>query len=246
MTYCVAVKVKAGLVFLSDSRTNAGVDDISTTRKMSVFTKSNDRSLVLLSAGNLAITQSVKTILKTRKNKFFWAAKSLYEIAEIIGECIREVNRRDGEALKKNGLEFSCSFILGGQIPGEDIRLFKIYSAGNFIEADEESLYFQIGESKYGKPILDRVLDSNMTTEAAAKCLLLSMDSTIRSNVSVGMPLELLEYKIRSEKTINYKLVKDGDEEYERIKNVWNAYLKNGFKKLANFSWDKTLNFLKE
>jgi len=243
MTYCVAVKVKSGLVFLSDSRTNAGVDDISTTRKMSIFSKPGDRSLIVLSAGNLAITQSVKTKLKSQKNKTIWNVKSLYEVAEIIGECIRDVYKRDGDALKKAGLEFSCSFILGGRISGEQTRLFKIYSAGNFIEADKESLYFQIGESKYGKPILDRVLHSNISTEAAAKCLLLSMDSTIRSNVSVGMPLELLKYQTDLQEPLSYKLVRDDDREFRKLKTFWNEHLEEGFKKVENISWDQTLNY---
>ena len=238
MTYCVAAKISEGLVFLSDSRTNAGVDDISITKKMTIYKKKNDRTIFILCAGNLAITQSVKTLLIDSKGKRFWEASSLYTVAEVVGNCIREVRKRDGKHLSQAGLDFNCSFIVGGHILGEEPRLFKIYSAGNFIESDEDSLYFQIGESKYGKPILDRVLTNDISLEAAAKCMLLSMDSTIRSNISVGLPLDMCLYEKESPNSFKHKHLNKKDKCYEKLKSIWSTHLKEGFNKLENIEWD--------
>ena len=160
MTYCVGMQLDDGLVFLSDSRTNAGVDHISTFRKMTVFEHPGERLMVLLSAGNLAVTQAVRQIVCENVGPHVdsvWNAKTLFEAVRVVGEAVREVQRRDGQALKEAGIEFNCSFIFGGQIRGERMRLFHVYSAGNFIEATPENPYFQIGEAKYGKPIVDRV-----------------------------------------------------------------------------------------
>jgi putative proteasome-type protease len=199
MTYCVAMRLNAGLVFLSDSRTNAGVDHVSTFRKMSVFENPGERMLVMMTAGNLSISQSIKQIISERTSadgKSIWTVTSMYEAAQIVGDAIRSVHERDAGALEKFGIDFNVGIIFGGQIKGEHCRLFQIYSAGNFIEASDENRYFQIGESKYGKPIIDRVfVGSEVTLDQAAKCALLSMDSTLRSNLSVGMPLDLLVYE---------------------------------------------------
>ena len=166
MTYCVGIKLKAGLVFLSDSRTNAGLDQISTFRKMIVYEKPGDRFMVLLSAGNLSISQSVREILQVEQLKdtpesepiTIWNAKSMFDAVRVLGAAIRRVHERDAAALKASGVDFNVSLIFGGQIAGEGMRLFQVYSPGNFIEATAETPYFQIGESKYGKPVLDRVL----------------------------------------------------------------------------------------
>ncbi len=143
MTYCIAAKLNSGLVFLSDSRTNAGVDDISLARKMIIFKRENEKLFVLLCAGNLAVTQSVKALLTdTKASKQLSSVTSMYQVAEIVGNCIRAVKKRDGQALDREGVEFNCSFLLGGKMLDEKVRLFKLYSAGNFIEAEGNSLYF--------------------------------------------------------------------------------------------------------
>ena len=195
MTYCVGMLLDAGLVCLSDSRTNAGVDHINTFRKMNLFERPGERVLVLMSAGNLALTQTLVSLLRERlatDGPNLYTVTNMFEAARHVGDCLREVHARDGEALKEFGIEFNASLILGGQILGEEPRLFQIYAAGNFIEATRDTPYFQIGEAKYGKPIIDRVIRPETTLDEAAKCALISMDSTIRSNLSVGLPLDLL------------------------------------------------------
>lgn len=179
MTYCVALRLDAGLVFLSDSRTNAGVDHIGTFRKMTVFETPGDRMLVLMTAGNLSISQSVRQIISehtTAGGKNIWTASSMFEAAQIVGDAIRTVRDREAAALEQSGIDFNVSMIFGGQIKGERCRLFQMYSAGNFIESHDENTYFQIGESKYGKPIIDRVITTGTPLDEAAKCALISMD----------------------------------------------------------------------
>jgi len=203
MTYCVAIRLDAGLVFLSDSRTNAGLDHIASFRKMMIYEKPGERFMVLLSGGNLSISQSVREILQVEQLKeseesepiTIWNARSMFDAARVLGQAVRHVYDRDAEALKFAGVEFNVSLIFGGQIRGESMRLFHVYSAGNFIEATAETPYFQIGESKYGKPVLDRVLIPETPLAEAAKCALVSMDSTLKSNLSVGLPLDLLVYR---------------------------------------------------
>ena len=176
MTYCVAVKLNAGLVFLADSRTNAGLDQISSFRKMMVYEKTGDRFMVLLSAGNLSISQSVREILQTQQMRdeqsgevlTIWNVTSMFDAARVLGAAVRHVYDRDGVALKRAGVDFNVSMVFGGQIKGEGLRLFQVYAAGNFIEATYETPYFQIGESKYGKPVLDRVITADTPLDEAA------------------------------------------------------------------------------
>ena len=198
MTYCVALCLEKGMVFLSDTRTNAGVDAIGTFRKMVIFEKDKNRLFTMMSSGNLAITQSVKEML-IQGQKFdginLWNAKNSYDAALVVGKAIREVKARDEAALNSSNIDFNCNFIFGGQIKGEKHRLFNIYSAGNFVESTPETCYFQIGEAKYGKPILDRVINYQTSLELATKCALISMDSTLKSNISVGLPLDLMVYQ---------------------------------------------------
>jgi putative proteasome-type protease len=242
MTYCVAMLLDTGLVFLSDSRTSAGVDHISTFRKTTVFQKPGDRVLVLQTAGNLAITQAVGSILRERIDQagdqpHLLNCPNLFEAAQCIGEAVREVHRRDAGSLKDFGVEFNASFTLGGQIRGEPPRLFSIYSAGNFIEATPETTYFQIGESKYGKPIVDRVLRRSSSLNEAAKCALISMDSTIRSNLSVGLPLDLVMIKRDRYETARHMSI-DSDNEYFRgIRNRWSEALREAFAELPDPDW---------
>ena len=239
MTYCIGLCLKDGLVFLSDTRTNAGVDQIGTFRKMTLF-QNRDRFFTLMSAGNLAITQSVKEILlqgQLFKGKNLWTAKNSYEAAVVVGDAIKQVYERDHAALEKSGLEFNCNMIFGGQVKGEKPRLFNIYSAGNFIEATPETCYFQIGESKYGKPILDRVLNFNTPLNLATKCALISMDSTLKSNISVGPPLDMLVYEKNSLKATKLVTLDDANPYFAMIHRAWGEKLREAFNSIAEPSW---------
>ena len=241
MTYCVGMLLDAGLVFLSDSRTSAGVDQISTFRKVTIFERPGERAVVLLTAGNLAISQAVVNVLHEHENdpgiKGIWTSRNMYEAALAVGEALREIHRRDAEALKDHHIEFNASLILGGQIGAEEPRLFSIYAAGNFIEATAETPYFQIGESKYGKPILDRVISRSTSLAQGAKCALISMDSTIRSNLSVGVPLDLLSIK-RDELKIHSHVNIDENHAYFRmIRTRWSESLRHAFHEIPDPEW---------
>jgi putative proteasome-type protease len=243
MTYCVAMLLDTGLVFLSDSRTNAGVDQVSTFRKTTVFQKPGERVIVLQSAGNLAITQTVINLLReaidanTPNSKHLLNCATLFEAARCVGDALRELHKRDAQALKDFGVEFNASLTLGGQIRGEPPRLFSIYSAGNFVEATAETSYFQIGESKYGKPIIDRVLRRSSSLNEAVKCALVSMDSTIRSNLSVGLPLDLVIVK-RDHFAIARHMSIDADTEYfQGIRTRWSEALREAFVQLPDPDW---------
>jgi len=231
-----------GMVFLSDSRTAAGVDQISTFRKTTVFRRPGDRVLVLQSAGNLAITQAVTSALResleaadARLNLF--TCRNMFEAAQCVGDALREAFRRDAEALKQFAVEFNASLILGGQIKGEAPRLFSIYSAGNFIEATAETSYFQIGESKYGKPIIDRVMRRSSSLNEAAKAALVSMDSTIRSNLSVGLPLDLVMLKRDHLDVARHMSIDDDDAYFASIRKRWSEALREVFTQLPEPDW---------
>ena len=246
MTYCVGIKLNAGLVFLSDSRTNAGVDHISTFRKMIVYERPNDRFMVLLTAGNLSISQSVREILQVEQLKdpeggepiTIWNARSMFDAARVLGQAVRRVYERDGEALKYAGVEFNISMIFGGQIQGEGMRLFSVYSAGNFIEATPETPYFQIGESKYGKPVLDRVLTPDTPLDEAAKCALVSMDSTMKSNLSVGPPLDLVVYDANRFQSDKLVCIDMANPYYRMLHSSWGQKLREVFDSLEDPVWD--------
>jgi putative proteasome-type protease len=248
MTYCVAIKLNAGLVFLSDSRTNAGLDQISTFRKMIVYEKPGDRFMTLLSAGNLSISQSVREILQTEQLREFedaepvtiWNAKSMFDAARVLGQAVRHVYHRDAEALQQAGVEFNVSLIFGGQIRGEAMRLFQVYSAGNFIEATPETQYFQIGESKYGKPVLDRVITPDIPLDEAAKCALVSMDSTLKSNLSVGLPLDLVVYEANTLKSDKIIAIDAENPYFRMLHNSWGQKLREVFDSLEEPVWDDT------
>lgn len=241
MTYCVAMRVNDGLVFLSDSRTNAGVDQIGTFRKMSVFENPGDRMLVLMTAGNLSISQSIRQIVSehvTAEGLSIWTAANMHDAARIVGEAIRSVHERDAAALEKFGIDFNVSLIFGGQIKGERCRLFQMYSAGNFIESHDENTYFQIGEAKYGKPIIDRVISPLTPLDEAAKCALISMDSTLRSNISVGFPLDLLVYASDSLAVERFVTVDEKNQYFQMIRNNWGKQLKSVFEGIADPVWN--------
>ncbi|MFD1561380.1 proteasome-type protease [Paraburkholderia silviterrae] len=240
MTYCVAMAVEEGLVFLSDTRTNAGVDHISTSRKMAVFEEPGERVLVLLVAGNLAITQATLQELTEQQDPArttLWNASSMVEAARIVGEAVREVHRRDAEALKRFNVEFNCSFILGGQMRGQPMRVFQIYAAGNFIETSSVNPYFQIGESKYGKPIIDRVLTPRTPLGEAAKCALISMDSTLRSNLSVGLPLDLLVYERDTLRVTRYASLDHSNAYFQMLHSTWGERLRQVFGEIPDPLW---------
>ncbi len=246
MTYCVGIKLDAGLVFLSDSRTNAGVDSIATYRKMIVYEKAGDRFMVLLSAGNLSISQSVRELLQVEQLKesddtppiTIWNAKSMFDATRVLGQAVRHVYDRDAESLKYSGVEFNVSLIFGGQIRGEKMRLFHVYSAGNFIEATAETPYFQIGESKYGKPVLDRVLTPETPLDEAAKCALVSMDSTMKSNLSVGPPLDLVVYEADRFETDKVVCMDMNNPYYRMLHDAWGHKLREVFDSLEDPVWD--------
>jgi putative proteasome-type protease len=241
MTYCVGLLVDTGLVMLSDSRTNAGVDHINTFRKMTIFQHAPDRVLVLMSAGNLGITQAVVNLLEMVEDPEqptrLLSASNMFNAARVVGDALRSIHQRDGVDLKEHGYDFNGTFILGGQIRGEEPRLFHIYSAGNFIESSIDTPYFQIGESKYGKPIIDRVITRSSSLPQSAKCALVSMDSTIRSNLSVGPPLDLAIIK-RDEFKVATHISIDMDNEYfKMIRERWGLALREVFGELPNPNW---------
>ena len=246
MTYCIGIRLNAGLVFLSDSRTNAGIDQISTFRKMIVYERADDRFMVLLSAGNLSISQSVREILQLEKidrgvNQpalTIWNAESMFDAVRVLGAAVRRVFQQDGPSLQAAGIDFNASMIFGGQIKGEAMRMFLVYSAGNFIEATRETCFFQVGESKYGKPILDRVLVPDTPLDEAAKCALVSMDSTLKSNLSVGLPLDLLVYeegKFQSEQIV---CIDEQNPYFQMIHSTWGQRLREVFEGIADPVWD--------
>ena len=241
MTYCVALKLNAGLVFASDSRTNAGVDQIACFKKMRTFVNPGDRAIVILSSGNLSITQNAINLLEQhgrhadRRN--IWNVESMFEVAQLLGETLREVREHDGMFLAQNNVDSSANFIIGGQILNEDMRLFMIYKEGNFIEAGDETPFFQIGETKYGKPIIDRVINPQTPLSDAVKCVLVSFDSTMRSNLSVGLPIDLACYT-RSSLCLSFQQhITHDDAYFAQISRRWSDGLKGVFASLPNPEW---------
>ena len=241
MSYCVATMIDAGIVFASDSRTNAGVDNISTFRKMKTFERSGDRVLVIVNSGNLAVTQAtinhLEQAIRHNTEPNLMSVYSMYEVAELIGAALREVRHRDGPFLLENNVDGSANFIVGGQIAGEYQRLFMVYSEGNFIEATPETPYFQIGEVKYGKPIIDRVISADTCMDDAVKCVLVSFDSTMRSNLSVGLPIDMACYKRESLQLGRIYRFDEKDTYMQLLSQSWNEGVRRAFAQLPNFQW---------
>jgi putative proteasome-type protease len=236
MTYCVGLKLKAGLVLLSDTRTNAGVDNIARFRKMFVFEEPGERVVALMAAGNLGITQGVVTKLETAIKQSrtdasiesLMTCDTLYRGAQLVGEAMRDVQKRDRAEIEAQGSAADATLIMAGQRKGGELRLFLIYTAGNFIEAQEDTPYLQIGEHKYGKPILDRVIRPDTPIDDAVKAVLVSMDSTLRSNLSVGMPLDLCvipagEFRAKTQR------IESDHKEFRQISDSWAQSLKSAF-----------------
>ncbi|MES2917073.1 MAG: proteasome-type protease [Pseudomonadota bacterium] len=236
MTYCVGVKLAEGLVLASDSRTNAGVDHIATFRKMALFEEPGEAVIVLLSAGNLATTQSTLSTLRQRlrddHEQNLFNQKSLYDVAVLVGATVREIIHRDAPPNCRSEVDYGCSFLLGGQIDGEEPRLFNIYPQGNFIEATPDTPFFQIGEAKYGKPILDRVIQYDTPIRQAAKCVLISFDSSIRSNVSVGLPIDLVCYRAGSLRVEQSHRIDEADPYFQMIRREWSRGLRETFSRI--------------
>ncbi len=238
MTYCIGMLLKDGLVMLSDSRTNAGVDNIATFRKMTIWCHPEERVLCLMSSGNLAVAQAVANYLDEGlepEGERLTSVPTMFRAAQLVGKAVRAVYEADGQSLEaKEPGAFNIAFLLGGQIKGGEPRLYQIYAAGNFIQATESTPFFQIGEHKYGKPILDRALSYDTDLRAAAKLALISMDSTLRSNLSVGLPLDLLIMRRDSFTTETRRSIDENDPYFREIRQRWSSSLREAIATLPN------------
>lgn len=240
MTYCVGVKLDQGLIFASDSRTHAGVDNYATFCKMTVFERAGDRVLVLLSSGGLAATQTVINLLRRRaagEAPHIWSVDSMFDVANLVSDAMRDIERRDSPFMETGGMKFNASFVLGGQIDGEEMRLFRIYAEGNFIEAGTDTVFLQTGEAKYGKPILDLAVSSSAKMEDATKCVLVSFDSTMLSNLSVGMPIDLLCYARDSLRVTMKRRFDVGDAYFDALTRQWVEGTRRVFRELPSLEW---------
>jgi putative proteasome-type protease len=240
MTYCVGILLADGIVLASDSRTNAGVDNIASFCKTTVFEREGDRVIVLLSSGNLAGTQAVISLLKQRGDNpatdasSIWKARTMFDVAVLVSDAVRDIERRDGEHVSRSASPFSASFIIGGQIRGEPMRLFRTFAEGNFIEAGPDTPFFQTGEAKYGKPIIDRVINPTTTVSDAIKCVLVSFDSTMRSNLSVGMPIDLTHYARDQLKVAARYRFAPGDTYFTALSKQWSEGVRTVFRQLPD------------
>jgi putative proteasome-type protease len=242
MTYCLGIVTKYGLVMASDSRTNAGYDQVNTTRKMHTFVTPGDRVFVLLSSGSLSCTQSIVTLLRREFDRGEGLAKAgnMYDAARVVGEQVRKVAELDRTALEKDDLRFNVHFLLGGQVKGEGPALFLIYPQGNPLQASEESPYLQVGETKYGRPILDRGIRFNHTSlEEAAKYALLSLDSTMKSNVTVGPPVDLLAYEANAMDITHQRHFGQDDPDLNKIRIRWQQALRQAVSRLPNIRFSE-------
>jgi putative proteasome-type protease len=242
MTYCVALALAGGLVMLSDTRTNAGVDRIATFGKLFVTERPGDRVIAMMTSGNLAVTQSVMALLEEGVEldgevHTLTTVENLFRAARLVGTALRQVHKSDGPALEEHGIGFDASIVLGGQIGTERPRLFQIYAAGNFIEATADTPFLQLGEHKYGKPILDRVARRELSVEEGVKLALISMDSTLRSNLGVGMPLDLLVYRTGALTVGMQRRIDEHDTVFRAIHNGWSGALRVAFQDLPTPDW---------
>ena len=242
MTYCVAMSLDAGIIFASDSRTNAGVDQIGRFSKMKVFAQEGQRVIVTLSSGNLSITQNALSILDQKarggdSQLHLGNAQSMFDVARLLGDSLRDVKSRDGPYLMQNNIDSSANFLVGGQIRGEPPRLFNVYSEGNFIEATAETCYFQSGETKYGKPVIDRMVTRHSTLVDAIKCTMVSFDSTMRSNISVGLPIDLLLYHTDALSIGMQRRIEETDPYYQMVHGQWGEGLRRVFAQLPGPDW---------
>jgi putative proteasome-type protease len=242
LTYCIGILLNDGVIFASDSRTNAGVDNFAKFCKMTVFEKPGDRVIALLSSGNLSGTQAIVSILKQRIDAVgtvpnLYTARTMFDVAGLVADAMRDIGRRDGPHLSNIDGGFNASFIVGGQISGEAPRLFRIYAEGTFIEAGADTPYLQTGEAKYGKPILDRVITPATSLADATKCVLVSFDSTMRSNLSVGMPIDLLCYERDSLAIRMRRRFDQGDPYFSALSKEWSEGVRSVFRQLSVLEW---------
>lgn len=244
MTYCVGIRLENGLVMMSDTRTNAGIDNIATFCKMHVVEAPGERVICLMSAGNLAAAQAVVNLVGegfesvvTGRHETLASVPTMFAAAELVGEAVRKVFTIHGEAMRAQSIDFDVSFLLGGQIVGRTMRLFRIYAAGNFIEAMPDTPYMQIGEHKYGKPILDRAARFDIELEDAVKLLLVSMDSTLRSNLTVGLPVDLMVYRRDALAVAARRRITEDDAYFRRLREDWGAALREAYRKIERPDW---------
>ena len=236
------MSLDAGMIFASDSRTNAGVDQIARFSKMKVFAEEGQRVIITLSSGNLSITQNALNIFEQKarggdNQEHLWNAQSLFDVARLLGDSLRDVKTRDGPYLVQNNIDAHANFLIGGQIRGEPPRLFNVYGEGNFIEATPDTCYFQIGETKYGKPIIDRVLKRSTSLLDATKCTVVSFDSTMRSNISVGLPIDLLIYETDSLRIKLQRRIEESDPYFQMVHVQWGEGLRRVFAQLPDPDW---------
>lgn len=242
MTYCVGLKLNKGLVFMSDTRTNAGVDNISTFKKMHTWARDGERVVTLMTAGNLATTQTVASLLDERskvpaeRNPSILEAPTMFQVAQLVGATLRDVisaNEGEGHAAES----FHASVIVGGQIKGSDPRLFLVYPEGNFIEASDDTPFFQVGETKYGRPILVRAYDPDMSFEDAVKLLMVSFDSTLKANLSVGLPFDLQIYQTDTFEVGPERRIEADDPYFQQISSGWGDALRQAFGSLPSYTF---------
>lgn len=241
MTYCLGILNRFGIVMGADSRTNAGVDYISAYKKLFEFSIPGERAIIICTSGNLSITQGVITQInrdiQNKENENIHTFSSLYDIAYYVGCKSRQIQDRDRPWLEKDKVDYHCNFLLGGQVKGEEPQLYLIYTPGNFIKATQETPFLQIGETKYGKPILDRTITYNTPLEAMAKCALLSIDSTMKSNISVGPPINLVMYETDSYSLRHSLELRLGDPYLAKMRKLWEDYVQQAFKAMPNIEW---------
>ena len=244
MTYCVGLFLDEGLVMLADTRTNAGLDNISSFAKLHHFHRAGDRLITAMTAGNLAVSQAVMNLVQqgvrhpeTGETETIWTVPTMFSAAALFGEAIRHVYRVHGEAMRQHEVSFDTSILLGGQLAGRTMRLFHIYSAGNFIEATADTPFLQIGEHKYGKPILDRAVTKATPISDAVKLALISMDSTLRSNLSVGAPLDVMIH--RNDRIDDFQIyrVAENDPYFAMLRERWSTALYHAHREIPPPPW---------
>lgn len=250
MTYCLGIITKYGLVMAADSRTNAGVDYISTYQKLFDFSQPGERIILLCTAGNLSVTQAIVALmqkdLKSPEETNLYTLPTLYDIARYIGDKSRQIQDQDRSWLQQDGIDAQCTLILGGQIKGQDPELYMIYSQGNCIHASKDTPFLQAGETKYGKPILDRILDFDSSLEMGAKCALLSIDSTMKSNISVGPPINLVMYETDSFKIKHELRLRLGAPYLTKIRKQWETSLREAFERMPDIDWEQDMEGVEE
>ncbi|MEL6223051.1 MAG: proteasome-type protease [Cyanobacteria bacterium J06627_8] len=242
MTYCLGIITIAGLVVASDSRTNAGVDNISTYQKLFEFSKPGDRVILLCTSGNLSTTQgvvrSLQRDLKSDADPNLYTLPTLYDVVNYIGDTLRIVQERDRPWMEKDHIDASCNLLIGGQVRGEAPELYLMYTQGNFIQATQETPFLQIGETKYGKPILDRTITFHTSLSEVAKCALLSIDSTMKSNISVGPPIDITMYEANSFDVHHRLQLPLGDPYLAKIRKQWETSVRQAFAEMPDVEWE--------